>query len=79
MLLVGDGIVGELLEAGDERAAKALQTVAVGENGVMFDAVEMAADLFGGVDTVIKVRDEARYRTLEVDVVLPESVVGVYQ
>ena len=35
------------------------------------------ADLFGGMDAVIEVGDEAGDGALEVDVVLPEGVVGV--
>ena len=76
-LLVGEGRVGELLEAGDERAAEAMQAVAVGEDGRVLDTVEVAADLFGSVDAVIEVGDEAGDGTLEVDVVLPEGVVCV--
>ena len=43
----------------------------------MLDLVEVAADLFGGVDAVIEVGDEAGNGALEVDVVFPEGVVGV--
>ena len=46
-------------------------------DGVVLNAVEMATYLFGGVDPVVKVGDEAGDGPLEVDVVLPESVVGV--
>jgi hypothetical protein len=49
----------------------------VGENGSVLDTVEVAADLFGGADAVIQVGDEAGDGSLEVDVVLPERVVGV--
>ena len=57
--------------------AKAVESVAVGVDGGVLDAVEMAADLFGGVDAVVEVGDEAGDGPLEVDVVLPERVVGV--
>jgi len=77
MLLFGEWGIGELLEAEDEGAAEAVQTVAVGEDGCVFDAIEVAADLFGGVDAVIEVGDEAGDGALEVDVVLPEGVIGV--
>jgi hypothetical protein len=77
MLLVAKWGVGELLEAGDEGAAEAVQAVAVGEDGGVLDAVEVAADLFGGVDAVIEVGDEAGNGALEVDVVLPEGIVSV--
>ena len=77
MLLFGERGVGELLEAGDEGAAKAVQAVAVGEDGGVLDMVEVAADLFTGVDAMIEVGDEAGDGALEVDVVLPERIVGV--
>ena len=54
-----------------------MQAVAVGEDGCVLDPVEVAADLFGGVDAVIEVGDEAGDGALEVDVVFPERVVGV--
>jgi hypothetical protein len=37
----------------------------------------VAANLFGRVDTVVEVGDEAGDGPLEVDVVLPEGVIGV--
>ena len=77
MLLFGKRLIGELFEAGDEGAAEAVQAVAVGEDGGVLDTVEVAADLFGGVDAVIEVGDEAGNGALEVDVVLPEGIVGV--
>ena len=77
VFLVGEGHVGELLETSDERAAKAVEAVAAGADGGVLDAVEMSADLFGSVDAVIEVGDEACDSPLEVDVVLPEGVVGV--
>ena len=66
-----------MLESGDERPAKAVQPVAVGTNGGVFDMVEVVTDLFGSVDAMVEVRDEAGDGSLEVDVVFPESVVGV--
>ena len=77
MLLLGEGDVGELFEAGDEGAAEAVQAIAVGEDGCALDAVQVAADLFGGVDAMIEVGDEAGNGALEVDVVFPECVIGV--
>ena len=79
VLLVGEGSVGELLEAVDEGATEALEAVAVAGDGGALDVVEALADLLGGVDAVIEVGDEAGNRTLEVDVVLPERVVGIDQ
>ena len=73
----GDGLVGELLEAGDEGFAEALEAVALGLDGGVLDAVEVLADFFGGVDAVVEVGDERSDGALEVDVVLPERVVGV--
>ena len=47
-----------------------------GDGGV-FDPVEMTAYLIGGVDAVVKIGDKAGDRSLEVDIVLPQRVVGV--
>ena len=77
VLFFGEGAVGQLLEAGDEGLAEAVESVAVGGDGGMLDLVEMAADLFGSVDAVVEVGDERGDGPLEVDVVLPEGVVGV--
>ena len=44
MLFVGEGGVGELLEAGDERAAEAVKAVAVGLDGGVLDAIEVARE-----------------------------------
>lgn len=79
VLFVCHGDVAELFEAGDQRPAEAVKPVTVGADSVVFDSVEVAADLFRGVNSVIKVGDEAGDGTLKVDVVLPESVVGINQ
>ena len=55
MLFFGDGAVRELLKAGNERAAETVQAIAVGEDGCVLDTVEVAANLFAGVDAVIEV------------------------
>ena len=77
VLLVRHRRVGELLEAGNQRAAEAVQAVAVRQDGGVLNAVEMAANLIGSVDAVVEIRDEAGNRPLKVDVVLPQRVVGV--
>jgi hypothetical protein len=77
VLVGGDGSVSELLEAGDEGAAKAVEAVAVSADGGVLDVVEVAAHLFGGVDAVVEVGDETGDGALEVDVVFPEGIVGV--
>ncbi len=77
VFLFSDGLVGELLEAGDEGSAEAVETIAVGEDGGLLNGIEVAADLFGSVDAVVEVRDEAGDGALEVDVVFPEGVVSV--
>jgi len=91
-LLVGDGLgealdatmffgserlVGELLEAGDERATKAAQAISVGLDGGVFDLVEVAADFFRSMDAMVEIGDEAGDCPLEVDVVLPKGVICV--
>ena len=54
-----------------------MKSVAVGTDGVVLDLIEMASHLFGCVDAMIEVGDKTGNCTFEVDVVLPESVVGV--
>jgi hypothetical protein len=54
-----------------------MQAVTVGANGVVLYSVEVTSNLFGGVDAMIEVRDEAGDRPLEIDVVLPERVVRI--
>ena len=66
-----------MLKAGDERLTEAFEAVAVGEHCGVLDAIEMAADLFGGVNAVVQIGDEAGDGALEVNIVLPERVVGV--
>ena len=44
------GGVGELLKAGDEGLAEALEAVAVRGDGGVLDVVEVLADLLRGVD-----------------------------
>jgi hypothetical protein len=76
-LFVGEGDVCELLEAGNQRAAEAAEAIAVRADCSVFDAVEVAANLLWGVDAMVEIGDETGDGTLEVDVVLPEGVVGV--
>jgi len=73
----GDFGIGELLEAGDKRAAEALETVTVFGDRCVFAEVEPLADLFVGMDAVIQIGDESGDGALEVDIVLPERVVRV--
>lgn len=77
MLLFGEGMVGELLEAGDEGLTEAVESVAMRGDGGVLALVEVAADLFGCVDAVVEIGDEGGDDALKVDVVLPEGVVGV--
>ena len=74
-----DGAVGELLEAGDERVTKTVESVAASGDGGVFDMVETLANLLGAVDTVIKVGDEGGDGPLKVDIVLPQRVVRINQ
>jgi hypothetical protein len=75
--LGGEGRGGELLEAGNERHAETGEAVAVGGDGGVLAGVEVGADLVGGVGVVVEEGDEVGDGLLEVDVVLPEGVVGV--
>jgi hypothetical protein len=76
-LIVCDGRVGKLLEAFDERAPEAAKAVSVSRDGGVFATIQVLSHLFRRVDLMVEVGDERGDRPLEVDVVLPESVVGV--
>ena len=77
MLFASHRFVGELLEAFDEGLTKAAESVAARGDGGVLTTIEMVANLFGRVDSVVEIADEGGDGTLEVDVVLPERVVGV--
>ena len=72
-----DGTIGELLETGDERVAKAVEPVTASGDSGSFDTIEALADLLGRVDAVVVIGDEGGDGTLEVDVVFPERVVCI--
>jgi len=77
MLLQRDRLCGELFEAGDEGPPKALHAVAVLLDRRAFNAVEVFADLFRRMHPMVEVGDEGGDGSLEVDIVLPQSVVRV--
>jgi hypothetical protein len=77
VLLGGEGAVGKLLEAGDEGLAEAVEAVALRLDGGVLNAIEVTANLLVGVDAVVEVGDEGGDGALEVDVVLPEGVIGI--
>ena len=76
-LLVGEVVVGEAFEAGDEGFLEAGDAVAVGEDSFAFDFVELEADLGGGVFVVVEAGDEGGDGSFEIDIVFPEGVVGI--
>jgi len=79
VLFFGHGYVGELLKAGDQRFTKALKSVAVGADSVVFDSIKVASDFFSGVYAVIEIGDETDNRALEIDVVFPKGVICIDQ
>jgi len=72
-----DGTISKLLKTGDERLTKAGQAVAARGDGGPLDAVEALANLLGGVDAMVEIRDERGDGSLKVNVVLPKRVVCV--
>ena len=78
-MLRRDRGLAELLEAIDERAAEAVNAIAIRCNGPSLAMIEVLADLFGRVDTMVQVGDEGGDRLLKVDVVFPERIVGIEQ
>jgi hypothetical protein len=78
-LFISERLIRELLKTGDEGAVKAVEAIAVREDRVMLNTIKTTADLLGSVDAVVEVGDEAGDCPLEVDVVLPEGIVGIDQ
>src|ERR1700712_3601551 len=56
---------------------EALEAVSVGSDRGAFAAIQMLPDFFRGMHAVIEIGDEGGDRALEVDVVLPESVISI--
>ncbi len=74
------GVTGrnaQALKRIDQRVREAVQAVAVRDDAFALDVVEHFAHLLGRELVMIEKRNEARDGALEVDVVLPERVVGV--
>jgi hypothetical protein len=61
----------------DQRMRKAVQSVPVFHNALALHVVEHSAHLLGRKLVVIQKRDEARDRPLEINIVLPQRIVGV--
>ena len=73
----GDGGGRKMLETGHQGLSKALQSIAMSSNCAMLDTVQMLAHLSDGMDPVIQIGDEGTDGAFEVDIVLPQRVVGV--
>ena len=72
-----DRIDRELLEGLHQRMGEAVQAVSVLDDGVALHVVQHQANLLGRVFAMVEERDELRDRALEINVVLPERVIGV--
>ena len=60
-----------------ECMSEAVESVSVLDDAFTFNVIKDLADLFGSEFVMIQEFDKARNGALEVDIVLPESVVGV--
>src|SRR5215472_10690401 len=65
------------LEGLDQRMSKAMRAVAAFQNGFAFYLIQKQPDLGGGHLLMVQPAHELRNRPLEVDVVLPQRVVGI--
>ena len=77
VFLRGGGGVRQLLKACHQRAAEALEAISVRRDRCMLHAVEVGAHLLGSVGAVVEVGDKRRNRALEINIVLPQRIVGV--
>jgi hypothetical protein len=75
--LGGDRYRAEAFECIDKSVGKAVEAVSVLHDAFALDIIEHLADLLRRELVVVKERNETGDRALEVDVVLPEGVVGV--
>ena len=72
-----DRLYREPLQRLSERMSEAVQTVAMGQNGLALHLIQNFPDFRWRQLLMVQKRNEAGNRTLEVDVVLPERVVCV--
>src|SRR5581483_11608147 len=66
-------------EGHDQRVSKAAQAITMAHNALVFHLIEDLADLGWRAFAMIQKRNEISDRALEIDVVLPQRVVGVDQ
>jgi len=78
-VLFGNGIGAEALIARNQRTREAGEPVSVGQNGFPLHTVQGLPHLFWRVEPVVQIADEGRDGPLEVDVVFPEGVIGIYK
>src|ERR1035437_798830 len=76
-LFIGHGRRAEPLKTGEQRADETGESVSVSQNGLALGGVQRLTHLSGRVRVVIQIADESGYGTLEVDVVLPQRIVGI--
>src|SRR5579872_4927104 len=67
----------EPLKSSYKRMSKTVQAVSVSDDALALNVIEDFANLFGLKLVMIQERDEARDGALEIDVVLPQRIVGV--
>src|SRR6267378_3227122 len=77
--LGGDPRDRQTLESGHQGMRKAVQAITVGHDVFPLDVVQDFANLLRGIFAMIEKRDEPCDGTFEIDVVLPERVVGIDQ
>src|SRR5262245_9811748 len=77
MQLRCDGFDRKPLKRIDQRVREAVQTVAVLYDALPLHIVKNLAHLLGRVFLMVQERNEPCNRTLEIDIVLPERVIGI--
>ena len=76
-LFVGHGRGAEPREAVYQRASETRQAISMGEDSLAFDGVQRLSDLGGRVPVVIQITYEGGDGALEVNIVLPQRIVGI--
>src|SRR5579859_7570211 len=67
----------QTLEGLHQRVTEAVQSVAVTDNALALDVIQHFAHLPRGILMMVQKRNEIRDGALEVNVVLPERVIGI--
>ena len=77
MVLHAQGSLRQLLKTVCKRTPKAAQTITMSGDRSVLATVQVFANFCGGMDFMVEVRDKSGDRSLKVNIVLPQCVIGI--